>query len=202
MSLSHASILLFDGFESLDAFGPYEVLAAGADRSSGFEVSLTTAEPAETVESSHGATIVPDGTVDDADPDLLVIPGGGWNDRAEQSAWTEAERGVIPDLIAARAAETTIAAVCTGGMLVARAGLLEGRPAVTHHGALADLRDTGADVVDARVVDAGDVLTAGGITAGIDLGLYLLEREFGPDLATEVADYMEYDRREDVFVAE
>jgi len=202
MPISHASILLFDGFEALDAFGPFEVLAAGADRRSGFDVSLTTAEPAETVQSARGATIVPDGTVDEADPDLLVVPGGGWNDRAEQSAWAEAERGVIPDLLAARAAETTIAAVCTGGMLVSRAGLLDGRPAVTHHGALADLREAGADVIDARVVDAGDVLTAGGITAGIDLGLYLLEREFGPELAADVADYMEYDRREDVFVAE
>ncbi len=202
MGLSDVSVLLFDGFESLDAFGPFEVLSVGAARAARLDVSLVTAEPVETVRSAHGATVVPDGTVVEADPDLLVVPGGGWNDRAAASAWTEAERGVIPDLLADRAADTTIAGVCTGGMLIARAGLLDGRPAVTHHGALGDLRETGADVVDARVVDAGDVLTAGGITAGIDLGLYLLEREFGSDLATEVADHLEYERHGPVHVAE
>ena len=202
MALSHVSVLLFDGFESLDAFGPYEVLSVGTARGPDYEVSLTTAEPAETVRSAHGATVVPDGTVAEADPDMLVVPGGGWNDRTEASAWAEAERGTIPDLLAERGAETTIAAVCTGGMLVARAGLLDGRPAVTHHGALPDLRGTDAEVVDARVVDAGPVLTAGGITAGIDLGLYLLEREFGADLAESVADHMEYERRGPVHVAE
>jgi len=201
MGISHASVLLFDGFESLDAFGPFEVLSVGAAQGPGFEVSLTTAEPAGTVRSAHGATVVPDGTVDDADPDLLVVPGGGWNDRAEPSAWAEAERGVVPDLLADRAGNTTVAGVCTGGMLVARAGLLDGRPAVTHHGALEDLRATDAVVVDARVVDAGGVLTAGGITAGIDLGLYLLEREYSPDLAADVADHLEYERRGPVHVA-
>jgi len=201
MGIAHASILLFDGFEPLDAFGPFEVLSVGAARSPGFEVSLTTAEPAETVRSAHGATVVPDGTVDKADPDLLVVPGGGWNDRAESSAWTEAERGVVPDLLADRAPRATIAGVCTGGMLIARAGLLDNRPAVTHHGALADLRATDAVVVDARVVDDGDVLTAGGVTAGIDLGLHLLEREYGPDLAADVADHLECERRGPVYVA-
>jgi len=201
MGFSHASVLLFDGFESLDAFGPYEVLAVGAAQGPDYEVSLTTAEPAETVRSAHGATVVPEGTVAEVDPDLLVVPGGGWNDRAAASAWAEAQEGTIPDLLAERAAGTKIAGVCTGGMLVAQAGLLDGRPAVTHHGALADLRETDAEVVDARVVDAGDVVTAGGITAGIDLGLYLLEREFGPELAGAVADHMEYERRGPVHVA-
>lgn len=203
MGIAHASVLLFDGFEPLDAFGPFEVLSVGAARSPGFEVSLTTAEPAEVVRSAHGATVVPDGTVDsvDPDPDLFVVPGGGWNDRAEPSAWTEAERGVVPDLLSDRAPNATIAGVCTGGMLIARAGLLDGRPAVTHRGALADLRATDAVVVDARVVDNGDVLTAGGVAAGIDLGLYLLEREYGPDLAADVADHLEYERRGPVHVA-
>ena len=69
---------------------------------------------------------------------------------------------------------------------------------MTHHGAVEELRETGADVVDARVVDDGDVLTCGGVTAGIDLALWLVEREFGTDLADAVASVMEYDRSEDV----
>ena len=85
--------------------------------------------------------------------------------------------------------------------LLERAGLLAGRPAVTHAGALGDLRATDAQVVDARVVDAGDVLTCGGVTSGLDLGLYLLEREYDADLAAAVARTIEHERRGPVHVA-
>ena len=86
--LAHAAVLLFDGFESLDAFGPYEVLAVGTgvDAAPDYEVSLVTADPTDSVTSAHGATVVPDGTVADVDPDLLVVPGGGWNDDASSGA--------------------------------------------------------------------------------------------------------------------
>jgi transcriptional regulator GlxA family with amidase domain len=200
--IDSAGVLVYDGFESLDAFGPFEVLSAGADRGPGFEVSLVSVDPAETVRSGDGATVVPGSTVGATDPDLLVVPGGGWNDRADSGAWAEAERGVVPDLLADLAgAGTTVAGVCSGGMLLARAGLLDGRPAVTHRGALEDLAATGADVVGARVVDAGDVLTAGGVTSGLDLALYLLEREFGSALAVTVEEYLEYERRGTVYDA-
>ena len=202
--LARTAVLLFDGFESLDAFGPYEVLAVGAgvDTAPDYEVSLVTADPTDSVTSAHGATVVPDGTVAEVDPDLLVVPGGGWNDDADRGARAEADRGVIPELLADRAPTTTIAGVCTGGMLLARAGLLDGRPAVTHAGALADLRETDADVVDARVVDAGDVLTAGGVTSGIDLALYLLARDVGLDVAAAVEETIEHERHADVHVAD
>jgi transcriptional regulator GlxA family with amidase domain len=68
-------------------------------------------------------------------------------------------------------------------MLLERAGVLEGRPAVTHRSAIADLRDVGVEVRDHRVVDAGTVVTAGGITSGNDLALYVVERECGDDVA-------------------
>jgi transcriptional regulator GlxA family with amidase domain len=202
--ISHAAVLVFDGFESLDAFGPYEVLAVGAgvDAAPDYDVSLVTAEPADTVTSAHGATVVPDGTVADVDPDLLVVPGGGWNDAADSGARAEADRGVVPELLADLAPTTIIAGVCTGGMLLARAGLLDGRPAVTHHGALDDLRATDAEVVEARVVDAGDVLTAGGVTSGIDLALYLLAREFGLEVAAAVEETIEHERYGEVHVAD
>ncbi len=202
MSLSHAGVLVYEGFEPLDAVGPYELLSVGADRLAGadagdsFETSLCTADTADQVTSAYGLTVESHGSVAELDPDLLVVPGGGWNDRAETGTWAEAERGVIPDLLAERAAAgTTVAGVCTGGMLLARAGLLEGRPAVTHAGALPDLRRTDAEVVEARVVDAGDVLTCGGVTAGLDLALYLLEREYDTDLAAAVARTVEHERR-------
>lgn len=84
-------------------------------------------------------------------------------------------------------------------MLLAHAGLTDGRPAVTHHGVFADLRDSGAEVIDAHVVDDGDLVTAGGVTAGIDLALHLVEREFSSDVAERVATEMGYEPRGKVY---
>jgi transcriptional regulator GlxA family with amidase domain len=130
------------------------------------------------------------------DPDLLVVPGGGWNAGDDRpGARREAERGAVPAAIHDRhEAGATVASVCTGGMLLAEAGVLDGRPAVTHAGALDDLGATDAEVVDARVVDDGDVLTAGGITSGLDLALHLVSRLCGADVADRVATELEYDR--------
>jgi transcriptional regulator GlxA family with amidase domain len=80
-------------------------------------------------------------------------------------------------------------------MLAAEAGLTDGRRAITHHGAVADLADSGAEVVEARVVDDGDLVTAGGVTAGIDLSLWLVERELGAVAAEDLATFLEYERR-------
>jgi transcriptional regulator GlxA family with amidase domain len=183
-------ILLFDGFDELDAFGPYEVLA-----NAGFEPRFVTVDGANSVTASHGARVLVDGALSE-EADLLVVPGGGWGDRAPQGAWAEAERGEIPEAIAARHREgATIASVCTGAMLLASAGLLTGRPAITHHVALDELEEAGADVKrDARVVDDGEILTAGGVTSGIDLALWLVERERGAEAADAVAREIEHTR--------
>lgn len=190
-------ILCFDGFEELDAIGPYEVLQVAASRGVSLDVSLVTLEARDRVTAANGLRIDPDGVLSvAAPPDVVVVPGGGWNDRGSAGAWAEAERGAVPDALAGlHGAGTTLAAVCTGGMLLARAGVLDGRPAVTHAGALDDLREAGAEVVDARYVDDGDVLTAGGITAGLDLALRLIERLADAETADAVATHMEYERR-------
>ena len=185
-------ILLFDGFDELDAFGPFEVLANG-----GFEPRFVTLGGSKSVTASHGARVLVDGPLGES-PDLLVVPGGGWANRAPQGAWVEAERGDLPAASAERPrGGATIASVCTGAMLLAAGGLLSGRPAVTHHAALDDLEAAGADVKrDARVVDDGDILTAGGVTSGIDLALWLVERERGAELANLVAREIEHGRSE------
>ncbi len=198
----HAEIALFDGFEILDALGPSEVLRYAQQADVDLTVTLTTLAGARTVESSQGTRVETDGELGAAEPDLVVVPGGGWNSRDDTGTWAEAERGDLPERLAALHDDgATLAAVCTGGMLLSRAGLLDGRPAVTHHGALDDLRETDAEVVDARVVDDGDVLTCGGVTSGLDLALYLVEREFSAALADGVAENMEYERRGPVHVA-
>lgn len=193
------AILLYEGFDELDAVGPYEVFETAADFGADCGVRLVALDDRETVTASHGLEVAVEGAFDpDASAaDLLVVPGGGWSDPSKPGAGMEAEKGDVPEAVASfAAAGGTVAGVCTGGMLLARAGLLDGRPAVTHHTALSDLEAAGADVREARFVDDGGVLTAGGVTSGIDLALHLVEREFGGDVADRVAANIEYDRRE------
>ena len=197
-------LLLYDGFDELDAIGPYEVFDYAREFGAGIDPSYRTLEPTGQVTASHGTRIVPDGTLpepDDPDaPDLLVVPGGSWNARdKEASAWVQAQRGDIPRALSAHhRAGARVAGVCTGAMLLAAAGLTDDRPAVTHKSALTELRETGADVREARIVDDGDLLTAGGVTSGLDLALHLVERIAGRDVADRIGTVIEYDRRFDV----
>ncbi|MWV41918.1 DJ-1/PfpI family protein [Natrialba sp. INN-245] len=192
-----AEIVLFEGFDELDAIGPYEVLENGAQAGASIETDLVTLEETDLVTASHDLRVEPDGTL--GDPDLLIVPGGGWT-TANEGVRAVVEDGVLPDAVDERfTAGATVASVCTGAMILAEAGLLEGRPATTHHVAVDDLEATDANVVDERVVDDGDVLTAGGVTSGIDLALWLLEREFGAAVADDVAREMAHERRGEVF---
>ena len=196
------AIVVYDGFDELDALGPLEVLRNAAASGADLEVELVTLDGTAEVTGSHGLRVRPDRRLDPAAVDLLVVPGGGWNDRAPKGAWAEAERGELPATIAAmHRAGTAVATVCTGGMLATAAGLTSGRPAVTHRGAVEELRAAGARVVEARVVDDGDLVTAGGVTAGIDLALWLVERHFGAERATADATEMEHTRQGEVWSA-
>jgi transcriptional regulator GlxA family with amidase domain len=197
-------IVVFNGFDELDAIGPFEVLrnaAARARNSSGeeIEVELASLEPAEYLAGAHGLRVQPQcrfNAPGAARPDLVIVPGGGWNNRAQQGAWAEAERGELPRVIAElHTAGTTVASVCTGAMLLAAAGLVKGRPATTHKRAVEQLRAAGAQIVDARVVDDGDLITAGGVTSGLDLALWLVERCFGAPMARAIENEMEYELR-------
>ena len=202
----NVDILLYDGFDELDGIVPYEVFdyalgyAAEVEDRAG-RVRYVTLGDRDSVTASHGTRVGVDGTMPEPDadgvPDLLVVPGGGWNARDDEaSAWAEAQKGDVPRALADHhAAGTRIASVCTGSMLLAEAGVTDGRRAVTHAGAIDELRETGAEVVDARVVDDGDLLSAGGVTSGIDLALYIAEREFGRAVADRVATVIEYERR-------
>ncbi|WP_434521845.1 DJ-1/PfpI family protein [Halorubrum sp. AS12] len=213
----NVDILLYDGFDELDAIGPYEVFdyalgyategsGATEGESSGDagRVRYVALDEREWVTASHGTRVGVDGVLPDPEtdnaPDLLVVPGGGWSARDEAaSAWAEARKGDVPRALAAHhAAGTRIASVCTGSMLLAEAGVTDGRRAVTHASAIEELRESGAEVVDARVVDDGDLLSAGGVTSGIDLALYVVEREFGEEIADRVATVIEYERRYEV----
>jgi transcriptional regulator GlxA family with amidase domain len=190
-------ILIFDGFDELDAIAPYEVLQNAAQMKVDATVELVTADAAKEITAAHGLRLRPSAQLDlQRRPDVLIVPGGGWIDRTPHGARAEAERGVIPKMIKALHESGTIcASVCTGAMLLAAAGILKGRPATTNHGAIKDLADSGARVTDARVVDEGNIVTAAGVTSGLDLGLWLVERFYGSKIAQELEVQMEYERR-------
>jgi transcriptional regulator GlxA family with amidase domain len=190
-------ILIFDGFDELDAIAPYEVLQNAAQMKADATVELVTADAAKEITAAHGLRLRPSGQLDlQRRPDVLIVPGGGWIDRSATGTRAEAERGVIPKMIKSLHESGTICvSVCTGAMLLATAGILKGRPATTNHGAINDLADSGANVINARVIDDGNIITAAGVTSGLDLGLWLVERFYGPKLAQELEIQMEYERR-------
>jgi transcriptional regulator GlxA family with amidase domain len=187
-------IVVFDGFDEMDAIAPYEVLRTAAALGAPIEAELVGAHGAGTITASHGARIEVARGPSEA-PDLMLVPGGGWFHGAGVRA--EIERGDLVDaLVAAREAGSIVGSVCTGAMLLAAAGLVEGRPATTHHEAIEDLRAAGAQIVDgARFVDDGDLVTAGGVTSGLDLALHIVERVAGASIADRVAREIEYERR-------
>jgi transcriptional regulator GlxA family with amidase domain len=192
--MQRIDIVVFDGFDEMDAIGPYEVF-----RNAGFDAALVTLDGERPVTASHGLVLTPHRALA-GDAEAVLVPGGGWMDGNATGVRAEIERGELPRRVRELAAAgATIMSVCTGAMLLAAAGVTDGRPATTHHGAIADLRESGADVhEDARVVDDGDLITAGGVTSGLDLALHVTERERGRAVADAVAQEMEHRRDERV----
>jgi transcriptional regulator GlxA family with amidase domain len=186
-------IIVFDGFDEMDAIAPYEVLRTAAALGAPIRAELVGAHGAGTVAASHGMRLVVERGPSEA-PDVMLVPGGGWFDGAGVRG--EIERGVLTrTLVAAHEAGSIVGSVCTGAMLLAAAGLVERRRATTHHAAIEDLRAAGAQIVDGvRFVDDGDVVTAGGVTSGLDLALHLVERVAGASTAERVAAEIEYPR--------
>jgi transcriptional regulator GlxA family with amidase domain len=187
------AILLYEGFDELDAVAPYEAFRAAASFGGDVDATLRTLVPSERVTASHGLRVEPDDVLLGT-PDLVLVPGGGWNERGDSGAWAEVQDGTLPERLGTlHDAGARIATVCTGAMLAAEASLLDGRPATTHESAKGDLADYDVEVRDERFVDDGDVLTAGGVTSGIDLALHLVGQECGGEVAERVAAEIEYD---------
>jgi transcriptional regulator GlxA family with amidase domain len=177
--MTDIEFLLHDGFDDLDVFGPFEVL-----RAAGFTTRLVTVHPTGQIVTAHGIRVVPDGTL--GDPDLVLVPGGNWRPTADKG-----ETGAA--MVARHEAGRRIGSVCTGANILARAGLLQGRPAITHHSGLEELAADGAIVQHGeRYVDDGDIVTAAGVTSGIDLALHLVELEYGAEAAAKGAERIEW----------
>ncbi|MFI8962412.1 DJ-1/PfpI family protein [Streptomyces sp. NPDC053493] len=190
-------VVLFDGVEELDFAAPYEVFSAsGFFTTRPVEVRYVSATGARSVTAAYGTNVrgVRPWAPDEAD--LLVVPGGGYARRDSPGVWAEIDRGALPRALAAAPRPgLTVAALCTGVMLLSAAGLTRGRPCTTHHKAKPDLERQGGLVKSARVVDDGDLVTAGGVTSGLELALWLVRRELGPQTATDLEAMLEYEAR-------
>jgi transcriptional regulator GlxA family with amidase domain len=186
----HIGIILFPNFEDLDAIGPKEVFGMFATSSGGeWKVALVSEEGAP-VRSFLGTTIQVDHSFGDCPPlDLILLPGG-------MGTRTEANNTKLIDFVRRQGHDAQyVTSVCTGAILLHRAGFLKGKQATTHWGAISELQGLGGGTIvvnDQRWVHDGNVITAAGVSAGIDMALYLVSLLKDPATAKRVQQMMEY----------
>jgi len=180
-------VLLFPQVEELDFVGPFEVLSYINKIKPASTKVLLIAESADPVEAYNGMRVIPDMTMANCPQlDILVVPGG-------KGRYTAMKNTAIQEFIQRQAQKAKyITSVCTGAFLLAEAGLLKNKKATTYHTAFAELAAYSVEVLSQKVVREDNIITAAGVSSGIELGLYLLKEEFGAALAQEVADKIEY----------
>ncbi|MFD9703359.1 DJ-1/PfpI family protein [Lentzea sp. NPDC059081] len=189
-----AQVVLFDGFDPLDAIGPYETLMAG-----GVQVELASAEGPRGVPAGLDLMTLQATARLDPGTDLVVLPGAAALQEEEIFAILGKAAGSIGPALKDRTA--ILGTVCGGSLLLAMAGLIEGRNATTNHLGLHALSSMGVNAHRVRIVDDGDLVTAAGVSSGVDLGLYLLEREVGVQQALDVEEVFAHERRGTVWRA-
>lgn len=190
--MTRIGIALFDGAEELDWAGPWEVLAAWSTQWSDDDVEVfTIACEQREITCAKGLRVLPDTTWDEAGTvDVLVYPGGVGTRRELK------DDAVLDWLRSVQDTGALMTSVCTGSLVYAAAGFLRDRPATTYWGALDLLRelDPSVDVrADDRFVDSGEIVTAAGVSAGIDMALHLVARLHSPERARDVRRYIQYD---------
>ena len=186
-SRRNVAIVIFNQMELLDFAGPAEVFAA-ADGGRAFKV-YTVAENDKPIKSQGFVTITPQYTIENCPrPDILMIPGGNSTSVSKSQKMMDWVKQVSQNT-------EHVMSVCTGAFVLARAGLLDGLEATTHHGAISALKRNHPNVkvrTDVRVVDNGKILTAAGVSAGIDGALHVVSKLRGQKVAQKTAEYMEY----------
>jgi transcriptional regulator GlxA family with amidase domain len=188
----NVAILIFDEVEVLDFCGPFEVFSVTGrqDNSNPFNV-YTVAEKGQSILARNRLSVNPSYTIQDCpQPDTLVVPGG-------LGTRKEMHNSILIDWIRSSSQKAElILSVCTGALLLAKAGLLEGLSATTHHGAIELLEKVAPHTTihpDKRIIDNGRIIVSAGISAGIDMSLYVVAKLLGKERALETAQYMEYD---------
>jgi transcriptional regulator GlxA family with amidase domain len=191
MATRNLAILIFDDVEVLNFCGPFEVFSVASrfTEPPAFDV-FTIAEKPRPIVTRGGLSVNPHHCVADCPrPNLLLIPGG-------QGTRREMNNPALIDWINDRSHEAELVlSVCTGALLLAKAGTLDGLEATTHHGAIDLLRQTAPKTIihtDRRFVDNGQVICSAGIAAGIDMSLHVVGRLLGKEVAEKTAKQMEY----------
>lgn len=178
------AILLFDRLTALDAVGPYEVLS----RLPGATVTFVATEPGPKRTDTGRLALVADAALSDVPhPEIVLVPGGPGQVGAER------DDAVLAWLRTAHETTTWTTSVCTGSLVLGAAGLLDGRRATTYWLALDELRRHGAVPTNERVVEDGKIMTAAGVSSGIDMALALAARIGGDELAQSLQLGIEYD---------
>lgn len=200
----HVQIVLFDGFDLLDAIAPYEVfVAASMYAEEALHVELVTAEGPRNVTSGiQGLKIEATAKLEPERGGIILVPGasGKVSGHGPDSIPIILNHAAGTDIsVQVRQAlereDVLVATVCGGSLVLAMAGLLEGRHVVTHHMGMGLLGAAGAVPVQARIVDDGNLVSSGGVTSGLDVALYLVERALGPRIAHAVEQLFEFERR-------
>jgi transcriptional regulator GlxA family with amidase domain len=177
------AILIFEKITALDAIGPYEVLRLVP----GWEVRFVGPEKGQ-VRDSGALGLSADYSLDEVtSPNVVLVPGG------EGSRPLMKDERVLSWLRDVDGGTKWTTSVCTGSLVLGAAGLLEGKRATSHWLFLEQLRELGADPVSGRFVEDGKIVTAAGVSAGIDMALHLVSREVGPEVAQTIQLGIEYD---------
>ena len=180
------AILIFDGLTALDAIGPYEVLS----RLPGAELRFVAKQPGPKRTDTGALGVQADLAIADLPgPDVVLVPGGQGN----RPLMRDSE--VLDWLRVAHERSTWTTSVCTGALVLGAAGILDGKRATTHWAFLDRLSELGAEPVTERVVEDGKVVTAAGVSAGIDMALRLAARIAGDEVAQAIQLGIEYDPR-------
>ena len=178
------AILIFDKLTALDAIGPYEVLRSVP----GWEVKFVAPAKGEVRTDSGALGLSADYSLDEVtEPDIVLVPGG------EGNRPLMTDDAVLSWLRQVDAQTKWTTSVCTGSLVLGAAGLLEGKRATCHWLFLDQLREFGADPVGGRFVEDGKVITAAGVSAGIDMALHLVERLESAEVAEEVRRALQYE---------
>ncbi len=178
------ALLIYDGLAPLDAVGPYEVMR----NVPGWDVRTVAKQRGEVRDESGSLGLVADCALEELTaPDLVLVPGGAGNRPLM------ADEELLEWLREVDRSTKWTTSVCTGSLLLGAAGLLQGKRATTNWIVLDALREFGAEPVGGRFVEDGKVVTAAGVTAGIDMALHLVAREVGPEVAQAVQLGIEYD---------
>jgi transcriptional regulator GlxA family with amidase domain len=194
-AMTRIGLWLFEDVEELDVVGPWEVLASWAQGhpEDGVEVFTFARDPGP-IRCRKGLRVLPDVVWADGEPqpgcDVVLVPGGEGNRPLIGRSWVREALGGW------HAGGTLVTSVCSGALLLADAGLLDGRAATTHWSVTGDLARMGAGIDvrgEERFIDLGDVVTSAGVSAGIDMALHLVARLGSVERAREVRREIQYD---------